>query len=468
MFLPQTIFSRVNHVGISISPYAVRGVIVDPSKKIIAKAEIIAEELLLDGENVNIRQLVTSLTQLKQLLNINQAYAACCFPEKLAYTREHILPPIDEAEINEAINWQLGSIFPFKPDDLYADWKLIQKTATETRIVISAVNKKIIDGLVAGCNAANIKPLSFESSASALARSFQEIPEKAIIIDIDNFGSSSSLVENGVSSITATTNFSSSSGSQNVLSEIGAIINQLKNKSGSTEVPIYATGEKAAPEIISALSSQIGVTINSFDTNQVPSSFQSAYVESISTIEAPESSRTINLLPKKIEQLYQTDTDIAQAKTVFKYGAAFSSFAFLLASGLLIFSLILNQASAKQLAAIPDPPTPPPGINLSVLLQKSQKLAQLKAVEYFPARSITTLVSAIDPKALKQINYDASKKTLKVSLGSLNRTALIEIKSTLDETKLFGPISIPLSALNSELSENIVLILTLNDNNPTL
>lgn len=461
MFLPQNIFTQVNHVGLSITPYAVRAVVVEAPDKIIAKAEVVADALLLDGENVNIPKLTEVLKQIKQQLGVDEVYAACCFPEKFAYTREHTLPPITNTEIDEAVNWQLGTIFPFNPQDLYADWKLISQTGTETRIVISAVNRKLIDSLVASCNAAGIKPLSFESSASALARSFKEIPPSALIIEIDNFGSTITLVEQGISSITATTNFSRAANSEALLTDISASVSQLKTKTGDQQVSVYATGEKAVDEIIAAISSQINQPVNRLGADQVPSSFQSAYIEGISTIEPPESNKTINLLPKKIEQVYQAETDINQAKTVAKYGIAISSIAFLFALGLLVTTLLLSQASARQLESIPEPPSPLQEINLNLLLQKAQKITQLQSAEYVPTQQLDVLLAILDPQAIKQIAYDASKKTIILTLSPPHRDELFSLKTALDDTKLFGPISIPLSALNSDKSENIVLSLSI-------
>jgi Tfp pilus assembly PilM family ATPase len=462
VFLPQNIFTRAHHVGLSITPYAVRAVVVEHTDKVSLKEEVLADQLLIDGENVNIAKLTEVLRQIKQKIGIEAMYAACCFPEKLAYTREHTLPAISNAEISEAVNWQLGSIFPFKPEDLYADWKLIEKNDQHVRIIISAVNRKLIDGLVASCNAAGIKPLSFESSASALARSLTGNPENAMIIELDNFGSSTTLVEKGVSSLTATTNFSSASSSQDLIADIAATISQLKKKIDNPEVPIFATGEKAVSEITEAISSQIGQPVKLLGSDQIESSFQAAYVESISTIEAPESNKTINLLPKTIEQLYQSETDIAQAKSVASYGIVVSLIAFFFSLALFITSQVLVSTTASQLSSIPEPPLPPEGVNLTNFLQKSQKISLLQSAEYFPTRHIETLLSAIGTSTLRQMSYDASKKNIKLSLVPPDRTELFNLKTALDETKLFGPTSIPLSALNSDGSENIILTLTIN------
>lgn len=462
MFLPQNIFKKNHHLGISITPYAVRAVAVDAPDKISQKHEIIADELLLDGETVNIPKLTLILRQIREKIGHDPCYAACCFPEKLAYTREHVFPAISNSEITEAVSWQLGTIFPFKPDDVYADWKLIRRTATETTVVISAANKKLIDGLVASCTAADIKPLSFESSAAALARALSAKSNHAIIIELDNFGSSSTLLEDGVASLTATTNFAPAATAQDILGEISATINLLQKRL-TTAASVYITGEKVKPEIVSAISQQLGQEISILESDTVPTVFQPAYIESITTIDAPQSDQTINLLPKTIEQLYQTESDISQAKVVAKYTIGMSLASFVVSLGVFVISFILLNQSSRQLTSAVAPPTPPPGINLSQYMQTSQKIIQLQAVETYPKSHFDALATIIDPTLMRQFNYDAAKKIVKISLGPTSRNQIFNLKSALEETGLFAQISIPLSALNSDQSEGVILTLTMKD-----
>lgn len=470
MFLPTNIFSRVKHIGISLSSYAVRAVMVNNSGEPISKAEVVADKLLIDGEKVNQPKLTETFEVLKQQLKLNTFYAAFSIPEKLAYSREHMLPNLNDEEIAEAVNWQLGSIFPFKPEDLYADWKLIDRSDTETKIVVTAVNRQLIDDIVACCRAATIHPISFKSSAATLATSLTDAPENAIIIELDNLGSSSTLVEKGVASLTITTNFATASDSHSLLADIVANLKQLIKRVQSpdteTKVKIYCTGEKALPELISAISDQIGLPIEPLHTDQIPGGFQTAYLESVATIEAPESNKSINLLPSSIEQQYRVETEIAQAKTVAIYGIAFSAVAFVISLGLFIIASLLTTSSAKQLASIPDPQAPPQGINVGLYLQKSQKITQLQAVKYFPDKQFEAITNLISPQVLKQYSYDAAKKTITITLGALERNQLFELKNALDNTQLFNQIAIPLSALSSDKSESISIAITIKPTTP--
>lgn len=466
MFLPQSIFSRVQHVGISISPYVARVVVIDAAGKITNQAEEKADQLIFSGDKVNVPKLSEILKALKLKIGLDEIYAACCFPEKFAYSHEHILPPLNNSEVTEAIHWQLDSIFPLKSEDLYTDWKLIEKTEKELRVVITAVSRQFLDGLVESFQNAAIKPLSFESSTSALARSLKAVPENALIIELDNIGSSITLVEHGVSSLTATTNFASSTDSQAVLTEIVTTINQLKNRIPQNpekpiETPIYITGEKAVPELVDIISKQVGQPLQNLSADNVSNSFQCAYLESLSTVEAPESTTSINLLPQSLEQQYRLETELAQTKTASKYGISFSLITLLLSIVLFVVSSIFTSTSAKKLLSASEPPLPPEQINLPLLLQKSQKITQFQSYEYVPIQHFDTVLSIIPSGIIRQLNYDASKKTIQITLSGINRTELFTLKTTLDETKLFNQISIPLSALNSDETDSVILNLSI-------
>lgn len=470
MFLPQNIFTRVRHLGLSFSSYAVRAAVVDTSGKMVSQAEVIANQLLINGEQVNKPELIQALQTIKQQLNLNSFYAACNIPEKLAFSREYTLPHLTDAEISEAIKWQLGTIFPFNPEDLYTDWRLISRTDSETKIVITAVNKQFIDDLVACCFDVGIKPISFESSASALAKALKNNSAYSIIIEIDNFGSSATLIENGVSSLTITTNFATATDSQNLLEDIvlslKQLIKRLHNLNPQAQADFYCSGEKALPELISALSAQLNQPINQLYANQIPGAFHTAYIEAAENIEAPESNKTINLLPASIEQQYHLETDISQAKTVAKFGIIISLIAFIFALSLFIVSTIMVNDSIKYLASVPEPPPPPPEVNLGLYLQKAQKITQLQPVKYFPHDQFAALNSILTADNLRQYSYDAAKKTITLTLEAVDRQQLFDLKNTLEDTNLFSQIFIPLSALNSDKSDSVSIVLTIKSATP--
>ncbi len=468
MFLPGSIFSRVKHIGISITPFAVRAVVVESADHITNQAEVVSPESFIDGDRVIVDRLAPALTALKQKLGINDIYAACCFPEKLAFSREYSLPNLPNNEISEAISWQLASIFPLKPEELYTDWKLVERKNDQVRIIITAVSRQLLDGLVTSCQTAGIKPICFESSASALSRSLSPAPDEALIIEIDNFGSSITLVEHGVSSLTATTNFATAADSQSVLSDLVTTIEQLRSRVVKTlptdsKVPMYVTGEKAVPELIQILSSKLGQEVLSLAPPKISIAYHSAYNESLSTVEAPESSTSINLLPQELESKYRQDTELSQVKTVFQYGLGFSIISFIISLGLYFLSLFTVTTSTKNLASIATPPKPPADINLNLLLQKSQKITQSLVYEYLPKAHLEAITASQSAYPLKQLSYDASKKTIQLGYSQMDRSQLFSLKSDLDQTRLFGQISIPLSALSSTTAESNTFVLTLKE-----
>ncbi len=470
MILPKSIFGRVSHVGLSISPYAIRAVIVNANKEITQKAEVTSPELLISGDEVNQEVFENLITQIKQQLNLESFYAACCIPEKLAYSREHSLPKIPHSEIDEAVRWQLGTIFPLQPDDIYTDWKLLGESDQGIRVIITAVSKKILDSLVAGFLKNGIKPLGFESSASSLSRTIEETTNSSIIIELDNYGSSSTLVENGVSSLTITTNFSSAQDSQSAITDIATTITQLQSrvvssdKEKKSEIPLYITGEKAAPEIIQVLSQSLGGTeIKQLSNTSVENKYFSAYVESLTSVEAPESSKTINLLPMDLRQQYVEETELSQLKALAKYNISMSAIVSMLSIALCVTSYIFLNNARNQGESIPEPPALTANIDLPTLLQKSQKITQLQSAENFPQEATETLLSQLNGANVRQLSYDASKKTFKITIGTINRNVLFQIKQSLEETDLYKQITIPLSALDSDESQDVVLTAALKD-----
>jgi len=461
----NSIYQHIDYFGLSIAPNAVRAVISNRAGKILKKSDVVSQTPFISGDKIDQAGLATALKEVIQQLGITSFYATVCFPEKLAYSREHIFPKLPLSEISEAVSWQITTIFPFKREEMYYDWKLISQTDTETKIVVTAVSTHLLDGIIAACESVGIKPISFESSASALARAIKPLPPVAVITEIDPFGTSTTLVEDGVSSITSTTSFSASADGQTVMQNIVTSIKQIIGRmSDSTTTPsIIITGEKSSAKLAELLSTQLLQKVTELTISDVPAIYHLAHVESQMTVEMPESEKTINLLPETLQTTYRQEAELDNAKRTIRLSGVMSGIACV--SALLVFGVVSSMTLqvSKELKNMPQAPAVPTGMNTQIIMQKTQKIIALQAIKQMPLSQMTEAIVALEKLPLKQFDYNPTKKEIRFTVSGVNRATLFDLKSNLEQTGKFNQIAIPLSAFGSEEKESVTLTLQIKN-----
>jgi hypothetical protein len=240
-------------------------------------------------------------------------------PKKLAYSREHTLPQISLPEVGEAINWQIGSIFPFSPEDIYYDWKLISTTPEETKVAVVAVAKKIVDGITKALETVNVRPLSFEPSASVLSRTLStDLTDDHLVVEIDSFGTSATLIRNRVASLTTTTHFQADADPQKTLENIAAsiknVISHTYKEAPPDKLQLYITGEKASDQLGQLLAQMLQLPVALLPIAGIEPAYHIPYAAALSAVLPPESEQSINVLPAPIQAEYQLEVESVQAK----------------------------------------------------------------------------------------------------------------------------------------------------------
>lgn len=457
--LPQSIFSRVAHFGLSISTAGVRGVMVDQKGTVVAYKDSAASELLFQPDMVNEAELVKCLKQLIDELKPTTPYAAISFPEKLAFTRKHSLPKIERHEIIEAIQWQLPKIFPLKTDEIYVDWMLADSSDSETSVVVTAIPKVILDGFVSACTQAGIKPISFAPSTSVLSRLIQPAPESAVIIELDLFGSTCTLINQGVSILTSTTSFPQQAPIDSIVDSIISAYSSIIQKAppgkdaATNTIPIYIVGEAVAEQISQLMTQKLNQPATLLTVNGLPSTHLQAYGQALSAIKPPENDTTINVLPQNLQHMYNEDAEYIQLRAVAKYGISFATAAAIVAFAIFAFTTLQLNQSQAHLASIPPPPTTTADLNIAQISTKAQKVVALQPVKTLPVQGIVNVLQNFPPQLINQFRFDAAKSEIKISTGNVSREQLIALKDQLETLDSISQVSIPLSAFGSTQSD---------------
>ncbi len=457
--LPQKFFNK-DYIGVSISQTAVRAVSVNSDKKINAQAEVKLPPETFTHSSINQAQLTQALKQLLASGRFKSNYAAISIPEFHSFTRSHSIPKMALSEVSEALNWQIEKIFPLPKESIYFDWKLISETETCLNIVIVAVHKKTLDQLIQVMDDANIKPISFEPSASALTRilSIKE-NESAILVEVNPQGSSSSLVENHLSSLTITNQFQTSSQlneikqalnttSQSIQSLIN--LHQSKKPQASEPLKIFLTGDSASEELTNWLGSYLNQKVELVNIPSVPPHLHQAFAVANTSIHAPKTGLGINLLPDSLEAVFKATRNYQDIKTKIQVSLTFLIFSLSITAATFFFVLfqsIQAQNELNQLEVAGSDLTYN-ATTVSLVNKASNAIVKLFPRKTTPVEAIEQLLE-IAPTGIdvKSYTYDKEKSEIAIIGFAIDRPALLEFRQVLETSETFEQVQVPLVSL---------------------
>lgn len=461
-------FTKKIHAGLSLHSHAVRGVTVDESGRLTGSGEVTFPKAILTDDITDPKPLIAALTRLKTEAGFTSPYVAVTFPEKYAFSRTYRFPKLNRRDIAEAVNWQVDKIFPFAKEEVYVDWKLLEINQDSTLILATAVPRQLLDHMRLCLEHAGLYPISFEPSASVLSRLLTPVQAKeAVILELEANTVCLTLVKTGTSLSTATFNLTPQTNLPTLIQTISQSITQmaqkylLKGSQSQATVPVYVTGEKAAPGTVNSLQPALRLPLQLFSVANVAPAYQLAYVAAKSYVLPPDSDQSINLLPTELQHYYAAQLQNQTAKQGL-YAATSLAFAAVVLSVIgLGFSLVYLNTVNRAVAGLRLSTAAPVmgGINLAEVNLTSQRYVSLFQLKTSPDADLITLNQTLPPAiTLKTIKYDAQTRQFTLTGVSQTRADLIEYKQALEQLESVKQVVLPLSAL--EVTDNVNFTLT--------
>lgn len=463
MLLPKTPFSKGNHFGIALTQTSLRAIKADSEGAVLAEVEEILEKPLIVGNELDQEVLRQGLIALMSKAQFGLKYAAICIPEKYAFSREHVFHDIELGEISEAIQWQIDKIFPFSAQEIYSDWKLIEKDEHEIKVLITVIPKKLLESLKNAIQSAKIFPISFEPSATALLRLLPDGSGKGLhmILELNERDASATLVVDGVSTLTTTALFVADQGQEQMVQQLVTIVTNLyeyldKIKRRGEELTLWVTGEQVLPEVVTLVSAQLGFEAKLLEFKNVSPKNHLAYSVGAVDVMPSSSEKTINLLPTALQEYYNAIVTFDYSKIVIRLVSIFIFVSVLLSVGAygLASYLVISTKRERDLAQAAQLEIGPQEINIAEVSKNVSRLTTLFPLKQSPERFISA-VYELTPKEieLKQVAYtDASKRITMLGLAQ-SREIILQYKEVIESSDVFERVALPLSTF--ELSEDI-------------
>lgn len=452
--LPDLVLPKVKFFGLSIGFTSVRGIELNKNGQVQSHAEVIfPEEIFKDGVLIHPEVLETSLKKLYETGKFSSPYVAVCFPEAFAYSRGLTLPFIPTHELEEAVSWHAKDLFPFPREDIYFDFKVLEKTDKEYHLSVVAVQKKILDPLISTLIKSGLKPLKFEPDASAIARLLVLKPQShALVTEVNRTNAYVTLVEGEKALFTTvvahTPDLATATYVNNINLTLHEILAFYRKKGVITQetIDVVLTGDVATEEWIP----HIPFPAKILRTPAQNPAFNKSYAAAFAQIVPPADVFTINLLPAAMQEFYDTERNTLYYRTILIRINIFIGC--ICAAALMVFVLVMLEkqrveAQVKRYTQL----NASQSANTGGLLQlnaQAKHVVALAPLRITPREKIVSLAGMLGEEiAITQWEYDDGKLLFTLTGIAQTRDSLLSFRDRLEESGKFTKITIPLESL---------------------
>lgn len=120
-------------------------------------------------------------------------------PETQSFVRVLELPAMSEAEIDEGVQWAVRQDIPFDLERVYLDWQEVKDPDVpfkRQRVLVGAVQRDVVDPLLAVLDGAGVRVVALELEAQAIVRSILPLPAHDVrgVLVVDLGASSTNII----------------------------------------------------------------------------------------------------------------------------------------------------------------------------------------------------------------------------------------------------------------------------------
>lgn len=468
IYLPEILLPKQKYFGLSIERTSLRATEVDSSGNPVRISEIkLPSGMFNNGLIVRPDVFSSSLQSLIKSAKISTPYVVVCFPEVFAYTRGHELPKMPISELDEAVKWQAKDLFPFPSEDLYFDWKIINTDEKNIQVVVVAVQKSVLDQFVSGLQSVGLKPLRFEPDATALARLLLlKTDENALLVEILPNGAYITLVEGEKSLFTTVVQFAQGDSSEQFLKSIDQTLLEIDNFYRDKHIlnknttHIVVTGDLASENWVGHLQQLLGYKAQILKTKMQQQGFNKSYAAAISGIAPPLDENSINLMPTTLQEQYDLQRSIQFMNALLTRVVIILVILCLLSGAFLGFARYNNNLIDKKvkLAEAQIKSQPVKVENVLQLNSLAQYINSIGKLKLSPKDKILTIFGLI-PQSVQvtQLDYEDRRLTYRITGIANTRDDLIAFKNSLENSKQFTNIDLPLVSLESPIQVPFII-----------
>lgn len=217
-FLNKKIFNDASNIfGLDISDLSIKAVQIENDGTLDSVSSYSSVPLpascITDGEIQKKDQVISAIKKVIETSlpkKIKTKKVICSLPETKAFLRIISVPKMEEAELKEAVKWEMEANIPLPLEQVYYDWQVIPENIfaekNKINLLVVAIAKSVVDQTIEILELAGLDPVGLEIESIAQTRSLlleKNEQETVLIVDIGDRRTSFSITNGGVPCFTS-------------------------------------------------------------------------------------------------------------------------------------------------------------------------------------------------------------------------------------------------------------------------
>lgn len=196
-------------IGIDIGTTTVKlAEIARQGNKLILRNAVLCDlpaNIAEDGYITDTSALAELLQQVKAKNGIRTQEAVVAVSGRSIFVREVAFPVMTEAELREAIKWDMEKYVPFAPGSYYHDFVIVGKTSNEQeqemKVLLVAAPQDLVNKIVSGLKTAGLKTMAVDIEPLAIYRTLNGA-ENSVVVDLGGDAAQVIVFQNGSPTVT--------------------------------------------------------------------------------------------------------------------------------------------------------------------------------------------------------------------------------------------------------------------------
>lgn len=225
-----------NVFGLDIGDLSLKLVyLIKKGKKIELKScgeKAIPRGFFINGEIQKEKELAQLIKQFIKEKKVSTPYVVSVLPETKTFIKTIEIAWSEKQNIVEAIKKEIGLYIPFKLEEVYFDWQIIDENSNKIKVLVGLAAKKIIESYTKILKMAGLQPISLEIESAAILKAMfneKEDGEKTLaFIDLGATRSSLIIINQGVIQLTVSLPLSGDLLTQNIANNLKIDVEQAQ------------------------------------------------------------------------------------------------------------------------------------------------------------------------------------------------------------------------------------------------
>ncbi len=193
-------------IGIDISHTGIKVMFADPKKLTVhgyGSIEIDPKELqnCLQKNDTYLEDKIKELFKNNIIGKVPLTDAVVGIPTSRTFSRTFSIPLKNESDIENAVELEADQYIPVPTSSLYLDYEVIKKTDKSAVVLMSAVQKNIVDNVVQSLKNSDINPIAIIPSINAVAKILKQTEEghlPTVIVDISQTSTDIAILDGSI------------------------------------------------------------------------------------------------------------------------------------------------------------------------------------------------------------------------------------------------------------------------------